>query len=161
MQPRQPDVHMSEAKHYAFLHAVGVCALTGRTGPIEIEHQLGPEAYMDKPEKSVNEKPHYSWCWPFLSEIHQRRTMSAGQDSVLAQYGFDRRDIEGGPLVVSQVLFSMSCREDVVGAQRWLKQCAIRRLARLNLRRQAERFGEPPEFWRAALERARAAKGER
>ena len=130
-KPRQPDVHMSEANHYAFLHEVGLCILTARKGRLEVEHIRGTEPLMGKTNPSMNAKPHFSWCVPLLAEIHQRRTNESGDEAMYREYGMDLRDCEAGPLVMAGALFAFSCRDDVEGARQYIRSAQLHRTARL------------------------------
>lgn len=125
---RYPSLTISEDVHYAFLHRVGLCWLTGRAVALEIEHLRELCFNMGKALTGMAQKPHYRWCVPLAAELHQERHR-IGSSPFWRKYGAPMEDHVSGPFPASQVLFAFSVADDAEGAARWIEHSAQQRLA--------------------------------
>ncbi len=125
---RYPDVSLSEKDHYAFLHEVGLCWLTGRSGALEVEHLRELCFNMGKDMTGMRQKPHYRWCIPLSDFLHKERHQ-IGSSQFWRKYGAPMEDHIAGPFPASQVLFAFSVTGDVEGARKWIEHGAQQRLA--------------------------------
>ena len=113
----------SEKARYAFLHEIGICAVTGREGDIHAAHIRGPDSLFGKTESGMGRKPHWVWTIPLSPAMHTlQHTMSEKQfwDS----HGYPFRDIAKGPLAAALVLEGFRQLGDVDGARTWLRERA-------------------------------------
>ena len=113
----------AEKGRYAFLHEIGVCAVTGREGDIQVAHIRSPDPFFGKTESGMGRKPHWVWTLPLSFEAHtsQHRSNERAWWSV---HGFDWDDRVASPLVAALALEGFRSMDDVEGARTWLRERA-------------------------------------
>ena len=125
---RQPPISRTEHEHYAYLHDLQICAITGRRNvPIEVEHLRIMEFRLNKTIGGMGMKPHYMWTLPISAKIH-RENNGVLDVEAWRRVGWPCEDLRTGPLACAAVLFSLSCIDDVEGGRRWLSACRLARL---------------------------------
>lgn len=127
---RYPAVTVSEAAHYEFLHAVGTCAVTGRSSErIEVAHMRDNVHALNKTNPGMGRKPHYAWCLPMAASEHEAQHKMGAPAYFLTRW-WPVEDLERGPLAACLVLMGFSALGDDEGARRWIAHCTLERTAR-------------------------------
>lgn len=126
---RYPPISITEQQHYRFLHDVGVCAATGQTVPIDVEHLSGNEHLMGKVAGGTSQKPHFAWTIPLSRLLHYQKTARIGYSVAFQRMGWPIEDIDHGPLPTALALVGFSALGDAEGARRWLMAKALHRMA--------------------------------
>ena len=109
-----------EKARYEFLHAIGFCAVTGKSGDIHAAHIRGADSLFGKTESGMARKPHYVWTLPLLSTEHAAQHRM-GESSYWNSSGYPWRDITRGPMAAALMLEGYRTMDDVAGARAWLR----------------------------------------
>ena len=117
MTSRAPS---AEKARSAFLHEIGICAVTGREGEIHAAHIRGPDAMFGKTESGMARKPHWTWTLPLSPEKHaeQHRT---SERQFWEMNGYPWRSLTKGPMAAALVLEGFRSMDDADGARVWLR----------------------------------------
>ena len=113
----------AEKARYDFLHEVGICAVTGIRGDIQVAHIRGPDALFGKTESGMARKPHWGWTMPLLRDEHERQHRW-GENEYWDWAGYPWRDITRGPMAAALVLEGFRSMDDAEGARIWLRERA-------------------------------------
>ncbi len=113
----------AERARYAFMHEVGICAVTGREGDIHAAHLRGADALFGKPLAGMANKPHWVWTVPLLVEEHLSQHRQ-NEKTWWAARGFGWMNILTSPLVVALALEGFRSMDDADGARTWLRERA-------------------------------------
>lgn len=124
---RQPDIKISEKQHYAFLHEVGVCALTGTPcEALDVEHLLITDHMLGADIAGMSAKSHYLRTVPYASSLHDERHRM-GQETFFRHHEWPMDHIVMGPLALASTLAGFSALNNVRGARNYLLRFAIMR----------------------------------
>lgn len=108
-----------ERARYRFLHEVGICAATGRTGEIEVAHLRSGAPVFGKVSPGMGAKPAWVWTVPLWAEAH-REQHAMGERQFWAARGFDWLDPVRSPLVIAAMLELYRALDDAAGARAWI-----------------------------------------
>ena len=109
-----------EKRRYAFMHEIGICAVTGREGDIHAAHIRGADSLFGKPLTGMGIKPHYVWTVPLSPEMHSRQHIF-GESLFWNEHGFPWRDLTRGPMAAALILEGFRTMNDADGARAWLR----------------------------------------
>lgn len=124
---RNPDIKMTEKRHFAFHHEVGVCAITGtECDALEVEHLLVTDHMLGADIAGMSAKSHYLWTVPYRAALHQERH-ALGQHSFFRKYNWPIDHIVMGPLALAMTLAGFSALDNVRGAKNYLLRHAVMR----------------------------------
>ena len=113
----------AEKARGAFLREVGICAVTGIEGDIQVAHIRGADALFCKPLTGMAIKPHWVWTLPLSAEAH-REQHEIGEGMFWNTRGYPWRDITRGPMAAALVLEGFRAMDDAEGARTWLRERA-------------------------------------
>ena len=109
-----------EKARFAFLHEIGICAVTGREGGIHVAHIRGADALFEKPLTGMAIKPHWVWTLPLSPDAH-RDQHNNGEEFYWSAMGYPWRDLTRGPMAAALILEGFRSMNDVDGARAWLR----------------------------------------
>lgn len=115
---RRPST--AEKGRYAFLHEIGICAVTGREGDIHAAHIRGADALFRKPLTGMGIKPHWVWTMPLSPKQHVIQHAN-GENRYWTTMGYPWRSITEGPMAAALILEGFRSMDDVDGARAWLR----------------------------------------
>ena len=109
-----------ERARYAFLHEIGICAVTGREGYIHAAHIRGADALFGKPLTGMGIKPHWVWTMPLSSSQHIIQH-EVSEELFWDNRAYPWRDLTRGPMAAALILEGFRSMNDVDGARTWLR----------------------------------------
>ena len=109
-----------EKAKFAFIHEVGICAVTGRSGDVHCAHVRFSDAFFGKANPGMGTKPEPVWTLPLSPEKHQQQH-GMGEAEFWRLHGYDPRDPARSPLTACLVLDWHYRAGDVEAAQEWLR----------------------------------------
>jgi len=109
-----------EKARYAFLHEIGICAVTGKQQDIEVAHIRGADALFGKPLTGMAIKPHYVWTLPLQGMEHFIQHVD-GEDIFWSHRFYPWRDLTRGPMATALILEGFRTMNDADGARTWLR----------------------------------------
>ncbi len=116
---------LAERARYTFIHDVGICAVTGWEGDIQVAHLRGADALFGKPLAGMGRKPHWVWTVPLRAEEHLSQHRQ-NEKTWWASRGFGWANILTSPLVVALALEGFRSIDVAEGARTWLRERAMR-----------------------------------
>ena len=109
-----------ERDRYAFLHEIGICAVTGREGDIHAAHIRGADALFSKPLTGMGIKPHWVWTLPLSPKEHRAQHKFA-EHFYWDGSGYPWRSLTEGPMAAALILEGFRAMNDADGARTWLR----------------------------------------
>ncbi len=109
-----------EKSRYNFLHEIGICAVTGREGDIQVAHIRGADALFGKPLTGMAIKPHYVWTMPLCPDSHQEQH-DVSEETFWHYHGYPWHDLTRGPMAAALILEGFRAMHDADAARTWLR----------------------------------------
>ena len=109
----------AERQHFAFLHSLGLCAVSGLAEPIQVAHIRFADSYFGKPLAGVANKPAFIWTAPLSAEAHEAQHRM-GERRFWKERGYDPADPLRSPLALALALAGFSSIADAEGARAFL-----------------------------------------